>query len=67
MGDGYGLPTWIGEAEQREEGSPARRWRCKPRVEGSTWKGRRIQGECGFWKGGGGGEVDISAAAKNLE
>ena len=35
-----GLPAWIGEAEQREGGSPARRWRWKQGVKVSTWKGR---------------------------
>jgi len=50
MGVGCGLPTWIGEAEQREGGSPARRRRrCKQGVKVPTWKGRRKQGKCGFW------------------
>ena len=43
-GVGCGLPAWIGEAEQREGGSPARRWRCKQGVKVSTWKERRKQG-----------------------
>ena len=50
MGVGCGLPAWIGEAEQREGGSPARRRRrCKQGVKVSTWKGRRKEGKCGFW------------------
>ena len=50
MGVGCGLPAWIGEAEQREGGSPARRQRhCKQGVKISTWKGRRKEGKCGFW------------------
>ena len=61
-----GLPAWIGEAEQREAGSPARRWRrCKQGVKVSTWKGRRKEGNVAFGKGG--GELDISAEAENLE
>ena len=49
-GVGCGLPAWIGEAEQREGGSPARRQRrCKQGVKVSTWKGRRKEGKCGFW------------------
>ena len=67
MGVGCRLPSWIGEAEQPKGGTPARRRRCKQGVKVSTWKGRRKQGKCGFWKGAGGGEVDISAEAKNLE
>ena len=68
MGVGCGLPAWIGEADQREGGSSARRRRrCKQGVKVSTRKGRREEGKCGFWKGGGGGEVDIYAEAKNLE
>ena len=49
MGVGCGLPAWIGEAEQREGGSPARRRRCKQGVKVSTWKGRQKGGKCGFW------------------
>ena len=49
MGVGCGLPAWIGEAEQREGGSLARRRRCKQGVKVSTWKGRWKQGKCGFW------------------
>src|SRR3989337_2251362 len=46
MGVGCGLPAWIGEAEQREGGSPARRRRrCKHGVKVSTWKGRRKGGK----------------------
>ena len=48
-GVGCGLPTWIGEAEEREGGSPAWRRHCKKGVKVSTWKGRRRQGKCGFW------------------
>ena len=48
-GVGYGLPAWIGEAEQLEGGSPARRQRCKQGVKVSTWKGRQKEGKCGFW------------------
>ena len=48
-GGGCGLPTWIGEVEEREGGSPARRRRrCKQEVKVSTWKGRRKEGKCGF-------------------
>ena len=40
MGVGCGLPAWIGEAEQPEGGSQARRQRrCKQGVKVSTWKG----------------------------
>ena len=50
MGVGCGLPAWIGEAEEREGGSPARRRRrCKQGVKVSTWKGRQKEGKCGFW------------------
>ena len=50
MGVGCGLPAWIGEAEQPEGGSPARRRRrCKQGVKVSTWKGSRKEGKCGFW------------------
>ena len=64
MGVGCGLPAWIDEAEQLEGGSPTRRRRCKKGVKVSTWKGRWKRGKCGFWQGGGGGEVDISAEAE---
>ena len=67
MGVGCGLPAWIGEAKQHEGRSSARGRRCKQGVKVSTWKGRRKQEKCGFWYGGGGGEVDISAEAENLE
>ena len=68
MGVGCGLPAWIAEAEQREGGSPARRQRrCKQGVKVSTWKGRRKEGEMWLLVRGGGGEVDISAKAENLE
>ena len=40
-GVGCALPAWIGEAEQHEGGSPARRQHCKQLVKVSTWKGRR--------------------------
>ena len=64
MGVGCGLPAWIGEAEQREGGSPARRRCCKQGVKVSTWKGRRKQ-----WLlvRRGGGEVDIATEAENFE
>ena len=56
MGVGCGLPAWIGEAEQREGGSPARRRRrCKQGVKVSTWKGRRKGGNVAFGKGEGRG------------
>ena len=48
-GVGCGLPAWIGEAEEREGGSPAgRRRHCKQGVKVSIWKGRRKEGKCGF-------------------
>ena len=50
MGVRCGLPAWIGEAEQREGGSPARRRRCcKQGVKVSTWKASQKEGKCGFW------------------
>ena len=55
MGVGCRLPAWIGEAEQREGGSPARRRRCKQGVKVSTWKGRRKRGNVAFGKGEGQG------------
>ena len=67
MGVGCGLPAWIEVAEQREGGSPTRRRRCKQGVKVSTWKGRRKEGDMWFLVRGGGGEIDISAAAENLE
>ena len=49
-GDGCGLPARIGEVEQCEGGSLARRRRCcKQGVKVSTWKGRPKEGKCGFW------------------
>ena len=52
MGVGCGLPAWIGETEQCEGGSPARRrWLCKQGVKVSTWKGRGKRGNVSFVKG----------------
>ena len=55
-GVGCGLPAWIGEAEECEGGSPARkRRRYKQGVKVSTWKGRGKRGNLAFGKGEGAG------------
>ena len=49
MGDGCGLPTWIGEAEQREGGSPERGVAMQVRSEGFNLDNKEEQWKCGFW------------------
>ena len=60
MGVGCGLPAWIGEAEQREGGSPAR-------IGGFNLERKAETGEMWLLVRGRGREVDISAEAENLE
>ena len=45
MGVGCGLPAWIGEAEQREGGSPT----LQARSEGFNLEMKVETGKCGFW------------------
>ena len=65
MGVGCGLLAWIDEAEQREGGSPVRRRRCKS--EGFNLERKAETRKMWLLVRGRGGEVDISAEAKNLE
>ena len=67
MGVGCGLPAWIGEAEQCEGGSPARGVSLQERSEGFNLEWKAKTGEMWLLVRGGGGEVDISVEAENLE
>ena len=64
---GCGLPAWIGEAEQREGGSPARKRQWKQGVKVSSWKRKAETGEMWLLLRGRGGKVDISVEAGNFK
>ena len=67
MGVGCGLPAWIGGAEQREGGSPARGAALQARSEGFNLERKAETGEMWLLVRRRGGEVDFSAEAENLE